>query len=61
MEALTRNQILKEWLKQNESLRKSFCCPDCRNILINYSGTLMCNNDRCLNNQEFKPNGELRK
>jgi hypothetical protein len=59
MKALTRKEIIEIWKEQPDDLLNSFCCPNCRDLLFNYSGTLMCRNSDCLNSDQFdKETGE---
>jgi hypothetical protein len=55
MKALTRKEIVEIWEGGTEENLNSYCCPDCRDLLTKCSGTLFCDNDQCLNNQQFEP------
>jgi len=46
---LTRREIIEQWQKQDDSILDSFCCPNCREVLIsNYDGSgLLCDNPAC--------------
>lgn len=59
MKALTRKEIMALWKNQTPDLLNGFCCPNCRDVLTNHSGTLMCDNPACLNSDQFDLSGEL--
>jgi hypothetical protein len=66
MGLLTRKQIIEEWKKQTPDLLNSFCCPDCRDILIRendenipHGASLRCFNDMCENISTYAITGEL--
>jgi len=60
MKALRRKEIIEAWQK-NPRFLEMFCCPDCRDILLeNSDGDLQCINQRCYNQAIFnKKTGEL--
>ena len=60
----TRKDIIKEWLKDKESLDK-FVCPECKKVLDNverleWCGTifvLICRNSNCNNKKKYTVDG----
>ena len=59
MKAKTRREIIN-LLDENTKYHNFYCCPDCRDILTLHSYTLMCDNDKCLNNDQFNLEGETK-
>lgn len=49
MKALTRKEIIEIWSEQEEAFLNSFCCPECRDILLNDGMILHCSNYQCRN------------
>ena len=49
MRALKRKKIIEIW-QQNIKDLESYCCPECKNILVeNASGNLECETMHCYN------------
>ena len=44
---LTRRQIIEMWQKQPSEMLDSYCCPQCRNILLHYVDRYICENRDC--------------
>jgi hypothetical protein len=60
MRALRRKEIIEAWQK-NPRFLEDFCCPECRDILVENSyGNLECINQTCDNKKKYNKNtGEL--
>ena len=60
MRALRRKEIIEAWQRDRRYL-DDYCCPDCRDILLeNSDGNLECTNQTCDNREKYnKKTGEL--
>lgn len=43
----TRQEIIDIWEYQSDDLLGTFCCPNCRDLLANYSDHHICVNHGC--------------
>jgi len=44
---LTRKQIIDIWLEQPDEMLNTVCCPQCRNLLHEFSDRYFCENENC--------------
>lgn len=51
MKLLTRKQLIDIWSKQSFEQLNSFCCPKCRDLLLEYPTHFFCLNEEC--SQEY--------
>jgi hypothetical protein len=60
MKALKRKEIIEIWKNQSKSLLNYYCCPHCRDILIDIGENhLKCGNLACSNGKVYnKETGE---
>ena len=47
MKLLTRRQIIKEWLEQEDESLDTLCCPYCRDLLYETKKYWVCKNEDC--------------
>jgi len=58
MNVLRRREIIELWEKNAQFLDR-FCCPDCRELLLEVgNGDLECRNSTCLNASIYDMNGQ---
>ena len=47
LKLLTRREIIQIWKSQTDEMLDSYCCPKCRNILLDYGDRYFCENKDC--------------
>lgn len=57
----TRKEIIQIWSKQSNEMLNTFCCPNCRTLMIkNNQGHWICDNSYCnLKGIEYEHDAEL--